>query len=430
MFEIVKILCVLVSALIIGKAIKEDCSKAMAFALFAIWLRFALSAFHEYTHDPLLAGLSINAIGSIFVVIAGIIYLPSQGFLLRKFLPLYGFLIAIVVSGIYNLVIVDLINVIVKWAYFFVLCLAILLAVRIHKLNATLLILLKAFYLPVALLILSIILGESKATEKDGSVSFIGGYDHEAGFSMVIISFALILSLLDKSYLKYRTMLFYLAVVLLYLVNYRTALITILPIVLVYIFVGTQQKIAKKYQFIAFGFTSLFVLISFYLLAGNMSERFSDISLVLANWSDLLKAPVYFSYTEKQIFSSRVYIWSQYMSEVYNASLMQQLIGHGPESWKGVFHTYAHNTYISYLYEYGYIGFTAFSLFIASILFNALKIKDTAVRYKLFAGIIGYLIMNLATMPLWNIEGLIILAIIYSIVLASSQHKMTAVGHN
>jgi hypothetical protein len=426
-FEIVKILCVLVSALIIGKTIKEDCSKAMAFALFAVWLRFALSAFHEFTHEPLLAGLSINALGSIFVVISGIIYLPTQSFLMRKLVPLYLFLFIIILSGLYNLLIIDLINAIVKWAYFLVLALAILLAARIHNLNSTLLTLLKAFYLPVGLLVLSIVLGESKATEQDGSVSFIGGYSHEATVSMVIISFALIISLIDKTYLKYRTILFFFALVLLYLVNYRTALIAVIPMILVFIFTGTQQKMPKKYHLAAFGCLSISVLIGFYIIAGNMSERFSDISLVLANWPELLKAPIYFSQSEKAIFSSRVYIWSQYVSEVYNSGMAQQIIGHGPESWKGVFHIYAHNTYISYLYEYGYVGLCAFAVFIVSIFVNTLKIENAILRFMLLGSLLGFLTMNLATMPLWNIEGLITLAIIYSVVLACSQNKIVKV---
>lgn len=419
MFEIVKFVCVMASALVIAKAIKDDCSRPLAFALFAIWLRFCLSAFHEITKDPIIAGFSINAIGSIFVVVLGLVCLPSRVFLLRKLLPLYLFLLIIVISGLYNTAFIDLINVLVKWAYFAVLSLAIFLATRIHQLHPTLLTLLKAFYLPIGLLLLSILLGESKATEKDGSVSYIGGYSHEAGFSMVIISLALILSVIEKSQLRYRSALFCAAVFMLYLVNYRTAMITILPIVLIFIFVGTQQRIAPKYQVVAFGASSIAVALGFYILAGNMSSRFADISVFLGSWDDLLKAPVYFTQTERAIFSSRVYLWSQYMAEVYHAGLAQQLIGHGPESWKGVFQLYAHNTYISYLYEYGYAGLGAFAVFIVGIFVQAFKIKHVPTKLKLIAGLVGFLIMNLATMPLWNIEGLITLAIIFGMVLAA-----------
>lgn len=422
MFEIVKVICVMVTALIIVNAIREDCSRPLAFALFAIWLRFALSAFHDITHQPLFLGLSINALGSVFVVALGILYLPARGFLLRKLIPLYLFLLVIVVSGLYNLEIIGLLNVIVKWAYFFVLSLAILLAARIHSLHPTLVALLKAFYLPVALLFLSILLGESKATERDGSISYIGGYRHESGFSMVIISFALIVSLINKKFLRFRTLWFYIAIILLYMVNYRTALITILPIVFVFIFAGAQQKIRKKYQLVSFAFISIFVALGFYIVAGNMSERFADISIFLGSWNDLLKAPAYFSQSEKAIFSSRVYIWSQYMEEVYNASRMHQIVGHGPESWKGIFDLYAHNTYISYIFEYGYAGLVAFTGFIIGIFVNAFQIKHTATKAKLMGSLLGFLIMNMATMPLWSIEGLIILSVIFGVVLGCSDN--------
>ena len=48
---------------------------AARFLIGAIWLRYIMSVFHEVTFRPLLAGLSLNAVGSILVTAAGLVLL-------------------------------------------------------------------------------------------------------------------------------------------------------------------------------------------------------------------------------------------------------------------------------------------------------------------------------------------------------------------
>jgi len=116
--------------------------------------------------------------------------------------------------------------------------------------------------------------------------------------------------------------------------------------------------------------------------------------------------------------SARVFIWSQYIDGFVNANALNQLIGFGPDSWKGVFAKYAHNTYVSNLYEYGVVGFTVFIFMFGYSLNQALRISKRGLSKIVAFSIIGFLIMNMATMPLWNIEGLIFFAILISVVLA------------
>jgi O-antigen ligase len=108
------------------------------------------------------------------------------------------------------------------------------------------------------------------------------------------------------------------------------------------------------------------------------------------------------------------------MFEFYQADLINQLIGHGPESWKDAFDLYAHNTFVSYIYEYGIAGIISFLLFVCSFIILTLRAHDKDIRIKVLACFIGYLIMNLATMPLWNLEGLITLAILFSLIFSES----------
>jgi hypothetical protein len=45
---------------------------ATRFVIAAIWLRYLLSALHQYTFPPVIAGLSLNALGSLAVIAVGI----------------------------------------------------------------------------------------------------------------------------------------------------------------------------------------------------------------------------------------------------------------------------------------------------------------------------------------------------------------------
>lgn len=423
MFEIVKIICLSLSAYVLMASITKNYSRPLAFVAFALWFRFALSAFHEITHHSLVAGLSINALGSIFVVIIGAFVLPSRAFLFKQLVPLYAFLLVIVVSGLYNTNLVELSNVVVKWTYFLVLTMALVIAVRMHNINGALKTLLSAFFLPISLFVFSVLLGEVKASESDGSMSYIGGFSHEASFSMIILSFALMTAFIDKLYLPHRTAYFFLAVLILYLINYRTAILAIVPVVLFFVFAGTYRKTPSKYRLFSFSLLSIFLLGALYFASVGMSARFADLSVLVSNWDELLKAPEYFSRSERQILSNRLYLWSQYISEYSQADTLRQVIGFGPESWKQSFTLYAHNTYVSYLYEYGALGLFSFMFFLLSIFFQAMRLSNMELKLKLLGSLVGFLIMNMATMPLWNVEGIITFSIIIASILSARNHQ-------
>lgn len=422
MFEVVKLCCVGISAYLVLRGLQRHYSSVLAFATIAIWLRFTLAAFHQFTHDPVVAGLSINALGSVAIVMVGLLVVPARAFLLRKLLPLYLFLLVVIVSGVLNGASIDLINVVLKWLYLLVLALAIALSIRIHSINVTIKTLLNAFSLPIGLLVLSIILGEVKATESDGSRSYIGGYGHESAFSMIVISFGLLVAFCDKQYLRWRSVAFYFSVVMLYLVNYRTAIIALFPIVLFFMLASVHKNVARKFYLPAYFSVGVAVFIIMYVASFSMSARFADIATLASNWDTLLKAPEYFSNTERRILSSRVYIWSQYVSEFGRAGVIQQLFGYGPESWAQQFKLYAHNTFVSYLYEYGVLGLSAFVGFILSLLHQAARLRDSQLKLKLLGGLLGFVIMNMATMPLWNLEGVIAFAIIFACIISGNFH--------
>ncbi len=74
--------------------------------------------------------------------------------------------------------------------------------------------------------------------------------------------------------------------------------------------------------------------------------------------------------------------------------------------------TYAHNTFISYLYELGIFGVAALTWVFISNLYAALRVTR-AHRFPVVACHIGFIILNLSTMALWTLEG----AMLYGLVL-------------
>jgi hypothetical protein len=424
MFEIIKVAMVIISIFLLMKTCKHISNRYLLFVMAALWLRYTLSAFHQITYDPLIAGFSINALGSIFVVAAGIAVIPNFTFRLRHYLVFYSFFSIILVSGVINAEYKGLINVLVKWGYFFVISTALFLALRMLPTKQVFKALLVSFFLPVSLQILSIVLGEVKATENDGSASFIGGYNHEAAFSMILVGFILVLGWLERKTIKYHAPLFFGAVFLLVLVNYRTSMLAVLPVVFIFILTMLSERFESKYRLPVLAFASIPILILGLVISSSLAERFSDISLILNNLNELIKAPEYFSDAEQDIFSSRVYLWSQYLTVFSQSDFLHRMVGLGPESWSGVFDKYAHNAFVSYIYEYGYLGITTFLIVNIYLLKQALNNQSKILGRKLFFSILGLMIMSLSTMPLWNIEGLICYALIAGAVFAKGNQPV------
>lgn len=415
MFELVKIVTAIISFWLVLGAIRSCNNKFMAFFIFALWLRFFLAAFHSITYTSLAAGLSLTALASVFMAVVGFYIMPTRMFLLKRMLPFYVFGLAIIISGLYNNEFIGLANVLVKWIYFLCITIAFYLSIKISGLQETCRKALVPFFLPITLQICSILLGESKITDSDGQLSYIGGYFHEAGFSMIIVGFMILVSLLPKNTIKFQSTLFLLGVFFIYLTNYRTAILAVLPVVAIYFFTTVDSKIEKKYRLPVYSIAVIVMMSLIMAFMSSQQERFNDLFVVAATWTDLIKAPIYFTEIEKDIFSGRISIWSEYIYAFGQSDFWNQLFGNGPESWSSVFEKYAHNTFISYLYEYGYFGLVSFGLFNVYLLISAWRIKNRNIAHKIFFSIIGFLILNLATMPLWALEGMIVYGILISV---------------
>ena len=192
------------------------------------------------------------------------------------------------------------------------------------------------------------------------------------------------------------------------LANYRTALLGALPIFVIYYWDHGINLVEKKLR-IGIAFLLVLVIAStFVILLPFFGDRFLDIAVVLNNIPTLLKADIYYTRDEMGLFSGRIYFWSKYLTEFFNAPVQVLFTGFGPDFWKNSFEKYAHNTYVSFLYEFGFAGLLSFLLILLKPVLQLIKVNTSSTRNRLLSCHIGFIVLNMATMPLWLIEGIIL----------------------
>ena len=318
---------------------------------------------------------------------------------------------------------------VIKWVLMINVIYLIYISSNTDGLNVTIKALVLAYIYPVILLILSIAFGEVKASEADGSRSYIGGFSHEASFSVVIYTTTALL-LMYASIVNYslarRMTLFVVMIFALLLVNYRTTFLAGTASFLVY-FLYMWLRSGQKIQAISF----LLVIIFFGALpfmsvglSGTWSDRFSEIPLFFEQLDELLVPYDYYYDEDGKFFSGRLMIWNQYLVTWYEAGLKEYLIGFGPGGWKDIFSLYAHNTFVSILFELGIVGFIISVLVFASSLYSISRCSNSALNAVLLPFFVGFFVLNLATMPLWQIEGMLLLGIMLSLSMVSKETAM------
>jgi hypothetical protein len=374
--------------------------------LFIVWLRYVMQAYHELTYVSI-GGISINAMASLGVCAAGGLLLWKQLQEVARF-PLILCLIGVVaVSGLMNGAAEPMVETILKWGYFFVVTLAVMDCIRRDGDIRIFGLLLWAFVPPLVYQALSIVLGVSRAAESDGSVSYIGGYNHEAAFSIVLVTCFAVASLAPRLNPAVRLGVLTACLAGILAANYRTSFIAIAPIAFGYFVFGAARAFSPGRRMVV-SLIGLLVVAGG-LIAANvvLSERMSDFTQIADQTGDLIRPPEEFTTAEQKLLSGRLYLWNRYLEEYRGGTDAQWLFGHGPDAWVDRFHLYAHNTVISYLYEFGLAGALLIVSIWLAMLWRALQIKDWALRGQLFCVHLGFVLLNMATMPFWQIEGLI-----------------------
>lgn len=413
-------LVLLVIALIAGTRIK---SLPGRFLFAAIWLRILLGAYHVYMFRPLAAGLSGNALVSIAVVGVGLLVVRPRHLMLKALLPVYIIITLVVLSGALNGQLGGVMTVMVKYAYFVILLVVTFEALRKDEAEKLMPLLIWAFAPLLLFQWLSLALRLPKGSETGDGLVWIGGYNHEAGFSVALLFAFTVGCLAHRLHPFVRFAFLGSAAIGIFLAGYRTTLFATAPLLVTAFWTGMTQHVGASQRRVVAATALMIGIVAVGGIAVFDHERFVDMGTFLSNPDALIKPPREFNQVERGILSARPLIWSEYLYAYNEGRPYQLLFGFGPESWDKGFTVYPHNTLISTLYELGGVGVCAMLLLwitMASLVQGARRWD----RPMLFAAHITFFLLNMGTMPFWQVEGLALYAVLCGYTLFSARERL------
>lgn len=416
----------LLTAVLTVLAMARAKARAAMYVIGIAWLRYIMQAFHTITYQPLAAGVSINAVGTIGFFIAGLAVINWRNLALKIMTPFYVLIGVAFTSMLMNGgELSQIVEGLTKYGFLVVVTLATYAGLRNTPDGAFMRLLLWTFVPVVVLQIISLALGIGKTAETaPGSTSYIGGYNHESIFSVMLATGLTVTCLAPKLSRTLRLTLVLIFVGGIVLANYRTTLLAIAPMLLLFFGMSTLQQFPKRDRPVMVCLVLVLGMLAFGLASIVFTQRFQDFAVLFSGDVNLIKPPDQYTIEETRLFSGRPKIWSMYIYGWSLSSPFQQLLGLGPEAWKGVFALYAHNTLVNQLYEYGIAGVLALLFLWGSMLMAALRVRHPQ-RATLVGAHLMFLVLNMATMPMWMIEGNILYGIIcgYTLYLLSLQGR-------
>jgi hypothetical protein len=407
-------------AILAGVAFMRLRGAPARFLLVALWLRYVLGAYHVFTFKPLVAGFSINALASIGVVAAGLLVVRPQHFGLKVLIPVWLIILAAVLSGVANGDPAGTVNTIIKYAYFAVMLVAAFEVFRDPGGEEQLPWLLAAFAPLLFFQSLSLALDLPKGSELGDGLVYIGGYFHEAVFSVALFTGFLLVALARRVPPLLRIVLLAGFVVGLVFAGYRTTILALGPLALVAFWRELTGWVPASQRAPVATLASVLVLVAAGGAVIGSADKFTDLGTFLSNPGDLIKPPREFTQLDRQVMSGRALIWSRYLYAFDEGAAHQRVFGFGPERWADMFDVYPHNTLIGTLFDFGALGLGAMLLLWATMASLVLRARRGE-RLLLAAAHLSFVLLNFATMPLWQIEGLALYALLCGYTLFSAR---------
>lgn len=381
-------------------------SMAGAFVIVALWSRYVAGAWHLYMFKPVAAGLSGNALLSIAVTLFGLAFVVRPANLAIRWLPPIYLLIALALfSAALNGDPAGGVNAAVKYAYLLVIAVAVFQALRADPAGRFLGWALVAFLPLLVFQALSVALGLPKGAESGDGLVWIGGYNHEAAFSVSLVTGFAVACFARSAPPGVRISFLLAALIGIQLAGYRTSILALAPLALATFYVGLASGVRRDQRALMSATAIVAGCLAVAFFGAYYSDRFADLGTLLSRPGDLIQPPRQFDYAERQIMSARPLIWSTYLYAWADGTALQHLFGFGPESWVGEFRVYPHNTLIATLYELGLFGVAAMLLLWTTML-AAAAAAARGERLKLLAAHLSFFLLNMATMPFWQVEGL------------------------
>ena len=375
-------------------------------------IRLLLGFFHEQTTVPVVAGQSVASLTTIAIVGIGLYLVRHELLRFKATLPVYGFCFILVFSGIFNAQVAGMVEALLRQLLFLA-----LLLLWVRMLDATANYpsfsdrLLSIFLAPLLLQIISIVAGVETFSQESYLVGYIGGYLHESVFSSMMLGGMCIAALAPGLTFRRRTvylMIFFASIVI---GNYRTALLATLPVMIAHFMVGSGLAFKRETAAaVRFG-VAVLVGIAGVAFMSFTHERLADIAVFAVEFSDFIKPPNEFSSADRMLLAGRVLLWSDYVNATVTSSPSHILFGFGPESWVQEFGVYAHNVFVSYVYELGFVGLLTY-LFVSLYFLHLAYSSRHPMRWVVVSCHLTYHLLSLGTMPTQQIEGVFLYAII------------------
>jgi hypothetical protein len=394
-----------VFVILIVLLIRRTTSPSAGFVYAAVWLRFMLAAYNRVTFAPSPLGLSWNALFSVATIAVGLLIVRWRHLSISGLVPVGAVIVAVALSGATNHDIPGLIEMVVKYLYFAVITIAVTGALADLGRDRFLGSLLWPFVVPVGLQAISLALGVVKINEQDGTPSYIGGFYHEAAFSVALSAGLFIACMQRQTRAPVKILLILGFVASIALANYRTAILAMAPLVAATFFAGAVRSFVPHQRPLIAGAMLLVLVCGGIASADLAKDRFADIGTIAERGTGIIKPPESFTNDDRAIMSGRALIWSQYLYGFAAGSPKQKLFGFGPDSGETAFGIYAHNTLISSLYELGVFGCASILLLWLWMLALAFG-SGAESRFQLVAAHLGFFVLNMATMPMWMVEGM------------------------
>lgn len=392
---------------------------AERFLIFACWFRYMLSAFHDYSYNEAPGGLSFIAFGSIALVGLGFLILDKRRLFIWAFFPVVIICVLMLVSGFVNQNPKGALEPIVRYAFFVMIAVAFWQSIDEGGPRAITR-LLWVFMPPLLFQLLSMALGVVKAGEMDGSSSYIGGYYHEQQFSLILASCFFVACFATHIRRWVRVALSVASLVGIALANYRTTIVGMAPLVAVQLYTGVPAAVrATQRRFVRLAL--IIVGVCGVLTVGAVdSQRFADLGALISRGTNIIKPPEDFTREDRLVLNGRTQMWSSYIYAYDAGTPVQKVFGFGPDSWSSIFLRYAHNTLVSYLYELGVLGVAGILLLWGTMASIGLRVRR-GLRAKILAAHASFFLLNMATMPHWQVEGNILYSLICGYTLAAAR---------
>jgi hypothetical protein len=395
--------------------------RAARFLIFVCWLRFTLGSLQAFTYTEAFAGIKWVGLGSLVIVGSSLIFLDKRRFLSKPFYPVGILCLLMLLSALLNGSIMMAVEPILRFFIFVIIAVALWQALESGG-SMALKRLLFVFIQPLTYQLASIVLNVPKSGELDGSVSYIGGYYHEELFSLIAANCFLVAVFAGRLGKFSRLAICLVSLISIDLADYRTTMLGVVPLALTAIFIGMPRAFRPSQR--AFARVAIIVagVAAVGVVAIAESDRFADLGAI-AQGTNLIRPPETFTWADRRVLSSRPYIWSEYIYAYADAPKLQKWIGYGPDSWETRMPIYAHNTLISFLYELGVFGVIAILLVWGNMMRLAFLAEERW-RALLISGHVSFVVLNLATMAHWQVEGNILYGLLCGFTIAKARQAI------